>query len=102
MAMTWEEAKHGGAAVLDLHDLVAAHVAGLDQAERVKDTEGRQDTDVALREHGGGRGARDGAHGGRGLEGLDGLEERKGDDGGLLHGWWLDCIVMPVTATCNY
>merc|ERR1719379_1401728 len=28
-----EEAKHGGAAVLDLHELVAAHVAGLDEAE---------------------------------------------------------------------
>merc|ERR1719237_1853187 len=49
-----EEAKHGRAAVLDLHDLVAAH--------------------VALREHGDGGGAR-GAHGGRGLEGLDGLEK---------------------------
>merc|ERR1719198_2711389 len=30
-----EEAKHGGTAVLDLHDLVAAHVTGLDEAERV-------------------------------------------------------------------
>merc|ERR1719337_60803 len=32
-----EEAKHGRAAVLDLHDLVASHVAGLDEAERVVD-----------------------------------------------------------------
>mmetsp|Transcript_6025 Transcript_6025/g.14669 ORF Transcript_6025/g.14669 Transcript_6025/m.14669 type:complete len:222 (-) Transcript_6025:25-690(-) len=80
-----EEAEHGGAAVLDLHDLVAAHVAGLDQAERVEDTQGRQDANVALREHGGRR-ARHGAHGGgRGLEGLDGLEQGKGNDGGGLH-----------------
>merc|ERR1719387_2576920 len=84
-----EEAKHGGAAVLDLHDLVAAHVTGLDQAERVEDAQRRQDANVALREHGRRRGARHGAHGGRGLEGRDRLEEGKGNDGGGLH----DCFV---------
>merc|ERR1719439_266986 len=46
-----EEAKHGRAAVLDLHDLVAGHVAGLDEAERVVHAERRQDANVALREH---------------------------------------------------
>ena len=46
-----EEAKHGRAAVLDLHDLEAAHVTLLDQAERVIDAEGRQDANVALLEH---------------------------------------------------
>merc|ERR1719453_2855677 len=46
-----EEAKHGRAAVLDLHDLVAGHVAGLDEAERVIDAEGREDANVTLREH---------------------------------------------------
>mmetsp|Transcript_17558 Transcript_17558/g.35695 ORF Transcript_17558/g.35695 Transcript_17558/m.35695 type:complete len:241 (+) Transcript_17558:254-976(+) len=80
-----QEAEHGRAAVLDLHDLVAAHVAGLDQAEGVEDTQGREDTEVALREHGG-RGARHGAHGGgRGLEGRGRLEQGKGNDGGRLH-----------------
>jgi hypothetical protein len=37
--------------MLDLHDFVAAHVAGLDQAERVVDAKGRKHADVALREH---------------------------------------------------
>merc|ERR1719515_261135 len=71
-----EEAKHGRAAVLDLHDLVARHAARLDQAERVVDTERREDADVALREHGG----RGNAGGGRRERG-GGLEERKGDNG---------------------
>merc|ERR1719237_1038268 len=75
-----EEAKHGRAAVLDLHDLVAAHVAGLDQAKRVEHAKRREDTNVALREHGDGGGARR-THGSRGLEGLDGLEKGKGNDG---------------------
>jgi len=74
-----EEAKHGGAAVLDLHELVAAHVTGLDEAERVEHAERGKDTQVALREHGDGGRAR-GAHGGRGLEGLDRLEKGKGND----------------------
>mmetsp|Transcript_74787 Transcript_74787/g.200476 ORF Transcript_74787/g.200476 Transcript_74787/m.200476 type:complete len:241 (-) Transcript_74787:4-726(-) len=80
-----EEAKHGGAAVLDLHDLVAAHVARLDEAERVKDAERGEDANVALREHldVGERARR--LHG-RGLEGLHGLEERKGNDSDGLHG----------------
>mmetsp|Transcript_34007 Transcript_34007/g.76995 ORF Transcript_34007/g.76995 Transcript_34007/m.76995 type:complete len:233 (+) Transcript_34007:283-981(+) len=79
-----EEAKHGRAAVLDLHDLVAAHAAGLDEAERVVDTQGREHAKVALREHGEGHRAGGGLEG-RGLEGLDGLEERKGDNGDGLH-----------------
>mmetsp|Transcript_1966 Transcript_1966/g.3430 ORF Transcript_1966/g.3430 Transcript_1966/m.3430 type:complete len:237 (-) Transcript_1966:31-741(-) len=80
-----EEAEHGGAAVLDLHDLVAAHVAGLDEAERVEHAKRGQDTDVALGEHldVGERARR--LHG-RGLEGLHGLEERKGNDSDGLHG----------------
>merc|ERR1719515_386298 len=80
-----EEAKHGGAAVLDLHDLVAGHVAGLNEAERVIDAKGREDTQVTLGEHGGLDGLGGGAEGRR-LEGGDGLEERKGDDGNVLHG----------------
>merc|ERR1719326_767812 len=85
-----EEAEHGRAAVLDLHDLVAAHVTGLDQAKRVVDAERGEYANVALREHGDG-GLGDGARGeGRGLEGLDRLEERKGDNGDGLHDcWWL-------------
>ena len=56
--------------------LVAAHVAGLDQAERVVHAERREDAEVALGEHGdrrraGGRGA----HGGR-------VERESGDGGG--------------------
>mmetsp|Transcript_17929 Transcript_17929/g.40349 ORF Transcript_17929/g.40349 Transcript_17929/m.40349 type:complete len:266 (-) Transcript_17929:63-860(-) len=82
-----EEAKHGRAAVLDLHDLEAAHVLRRDQAERVKDAEGRGDTDVALREHGRRRRTRDRTHGrGRSLEGLSRLQEREGNDGSRLHG----------------
>merc|ERR1719326_791572 len=46
-----QEAEHGRAAVLDLHDLVAAHVAGLNGAERVVDAERREHANVALREH---------------------------------------------------
>jgi len=70
-----EETKHGRAAVLDLHGLVALHVTGLDEAERVVDTQGREHAKVALREHGEGHRAGGGLEG-RGLEGLDGLEER--------------------------
>merc|ERR1719231_1900274 len=81
-----EEAEHGRAAVLDLHDLEARHVARLDEAERVIDAERRQDTEVALREHGGRLDRRERLHGRR-LEGGGGLEEREGDDGGLLHGY---------------
>ena len=33
--------------MLDLHNLVAAHVAGLDETERVVDAQRRQHTDVA-------------------------------------------------------
>merc|ERR1712216_970117 len=36
-----QEAEHSSAAVLDLHDLVAAHVTGLDQAERVEHAQRR-------------------------------------------------------------
>ena len=72
-----EEAKHGRAAVLDLHDLVARHVAGLDEAERVVDAErgGHQCHPPRTSGPGGG-----GADNGR-REGVDLLEERKGDNG---------------------
>merc|ERR1719163_2019854 len=46
-----EEAKHRRAAVLNLHDLVPAHVAGLDEAKGVVDAQRREHPDVALREH---------------------------------------------------
>ena len=46
-----QEAKHGRAAVLDLHDLIAAHVTLLDQTERVPHAQRRRDANVALREH---------------------------------------------------
>jgi hypothetical protein len=68
--------------VLDLHDLVAAHVLGLDEAERVVHAERRQDTDVTLLEHGRADRARGGLEGRR-LEGGGGLEERKGSDSRL-------------------
>ena len=42
-----EEAKHRRAAVLNLHDLVPAHVAGLDETERVVDTQRRQNPNIA-------------------------------------------------------
>merc|ERR1719231_1422247 len=72
------EIKHGRAAVLDLHDLVAAHVAGLDEAQRVKEAERREDTEGAaeavVREIVDGHARRGGLGGGgaerRGLEGL--------------------------------
>mmetsp|Transcript_11970 Transcript_11970/g.31008 ORF Transcript_11970/g.31008 Transcript_11970/m.31008 type:complete len:236 (-) Transcript_11970:298-1005(-) len=73
-----EEAKHGRAAVLDLHDLVAAHVARLDQAERVEDAQRREDTDVTLREH---LDRRERLDGDRRREGDD-LKVGKGDNGG--------------------
>merc|ERR1719515_417792 len=76
-----EEAKHGRAAVLDLHDLVAGHVARLNEAERVVDAERREHANVALREHLDLAGAGDGR-----LEGGDLLEERKGDNGLRHHG----------------
>ena len=69
--------------VLDLHDLVAAHVTGLNEAKRVIHAEGWENANVALREHLRGRADRLGGE--RGLEGRDGLEERKGSDG-LHHG----------------
>ena len=53
-----------------------AHVARLDEAERVVDAERRQDANVALREHLHLARAHD-----RRLEGVDLLEERKGDNG---------------------
>ena len=71
-----EEAKHRRPAVLHLHHLVARHVTRLDEAERVVDTELRQDANVALGEHLDLAGA---VH--RRLEGGDLLEECKGDDG---------------------
>ena len=46
-----EEVMHRRAAVLDLLHLVARHVARLNEAEPVVDTERRQDANVALREH---------------------------------------------------
>ena len=73
----------GARTVLDLHDLVAAHVTSLDEAERIVDAEGREDAEVTLGEHGDRLGG--GAGGDRGLEGLDGLEESKGDDSDRLH-----------------
>ena len=75
----------GARTVLDLHDLVAAHVTSLDEAERIVDAEGREDAEVTLGEHGDRLGG--GAGGDRGLEGLDGLEESKGDDSDGLHGF---------------
>ena len=39
-----QETEHGRAAVLDLHDLEAAHVLRGDQAKRVEDAERRGDT----------------------------------------------------------
>jgi len=68
-----EEGKHGRTAVLDLHDLVAAHVLGLDEAERVVHAERRQHADVTLLEHGGA----DRAHG---------RLERRRLEGGRLDG----------------
>jgi len=67
------------AAVLDLHDLVAAHVARADQVERVPDTKRRGHTDVTLLEHGDAVGARH-ARRERRLEGLGRLEESKGSN----------------------
>merc|ERR1719201_2794894 len=81
------EIKHGRAAMLDLHDLVAAHVTRLDQAKRVVDTERREDAKVALGEHGRANSLGGRLHG-RCLEGGGGLEERKSNDGGRLH----DCL----------
>merc|ERR1719504_451283 len=46
-----EEAKHRRAAVLNLHDLVPAHVAGLDEAKGIINAQRREHADVALREH---------------------------------------------------
>mmetsp|Transcript_43007 Transcript_43007/g.100775 ORF Transcript_43007/g.100775 Transcript_43007/m.100775 type:complete len:213 (+) Transcript_43007:306-944(+) len=46
-----DEAKHSGAGVLDLHDLVAAHVARGNEAEGVPHAERRRHTNVALGEH---------------------------------------------------
>jgi hypothetical protein len=60
-----EEAEHGRAAVLDLHDLEAAHVLGLDEAKRVVHAQRQGDANVALREHGGADGARWGLKGRR-------------------------------------
>ena len=77
----------GARTVLDLHDLVAAHVTSLDEAERIVDAEGREDAEVTLGEHGDRLGG--GAGGDRGLEGLDGLEESKGDDSDRLHDYQL-------------
>jgi len=79
-----EEAEHRRAPVLDLHDLVAAHVARLDQAKRIVDAQRGQHANVTLREHlDGGRARR--LEGSRRLEGLDRLEERKSNDGEGLH-----------------
>ena len=54
----------GGERGRDAH-LIAAHVAGLDQAERVVDAERREDAEVALGEHGDRRAGGRRAHGGR-------------------------------------
>jgi len=74
-----EEAQHGRAAVLDLHDLEALHVARRDEAERVIHSQRREDTDVTLGEHGGTDGAHRGLHGrrleGGRLEGKDGKHD---------------------------
>jgi len=59
------DAEHGGAAVLDLHDLVAAHVTRLNEAERVVDAEGREDAEVTRGEHGGANGLGGGFEGRR-------------------------------------
>merc|ERR1719313_1608030 len=46
-----EEPEHRSAAVFNLHDLVPAHVAGLDEAKRVVDAQRRQNANVTLGEH---------------------------------------------------
>merc|ERR1740139_520675 len=88
-----QEAKHGRAAVLDLHDLVAAHVAGLNQTQRVEKAQGRQNAQGAaeairrqvLLAHAGRDALGRGTQRGRGLEGRDRLQESKGSDGNGAH-----------------
>merc|ERR1719354_827229 len=88
-----QEAKHGRAAVLDLHDLVTAHVARLNQTQRVEKAEGRQNAQGAaesirrqvLLTHASRDALGRGTQRGRGLEGLDRLQERKGSDGDGAH-----------------
>merc|ERR1719197_202446 len=77
--MTWRKPSMAARPCL-IHDLVARHVARLDQAEGVVDAQRREDADVTLGEHlDGARAER------RRREGVGGLEERKGDDGVVLH-----------------
>ena len=74
-------------AMFDLHDLIAAHVTGLDQAKWVVDAERREHANVALRKHGRGSGLADGLGGeGWGLEGRDRLQKGKGNNSDGLHG----------------
>merc|ERR1719251_629536 len=46
-----QEPEHSSTAVLNLHLFVAPHVTAFDVSERVPDVQGREDADVALREH---------------------------------------------------
>merc|ERR1719183_226537 len=73
-----EEAKHGRAAVLDLHHLVAEHVARRDEAKRVIHAKRPRDANVTLREHLDLARAHD-----RGREGLGRLDEGKSNSGFL-------------------
>merc|ERR1719454_904692 len=68
-----EEAKHCRTAMLDLHDLVACHVTGLNEAKRIVNAERRKDTKVTLREH-----LNLASAGGWRREGSNLLKERKG------------------------
>ena len=80
-----QEAHHRSAAVLDLHDLIAAHVALANEAKGVIDAQRPGHANVTLGEHGG-LDSLGGGLEGRRLEGGGRLKERKGDDGDVLHG----------------
>merc|ERR1719160_784327 len=49
--MMWRKPSIAALAVLNLHDLVPAHIAGLDEAKGIIDAQGREHADVALGEH---------------------------------------------------
>merc|ERR1719221_2510496 len=46
-----QEPEHSSAAVFNLHLFVASHITAFNVSERVPDVQGREDADVALREH---------------------------------------------------
>jgi hypothetical protein len=86
-----QETQHGRTTVLDLHDLIPAHVTFANEAERVPHTKRGGDADVALGEHGGGdrRGRR---LEGRRLEGVRGLKKGEGDGCGA-HDSGVACVL---------